>query len=245
MIYGILSDIHSNLEALTTCLDYLQKEKIQKYIYVGDIVGYGPNPNECIEEIKKLSPLIVIGNHDAACCGQKDIICFNNYAQQAIVWTIKNLSDSNRDYLSGLPKTLIEENFLVVHGSPRDPIDEYILTELEFKENLSFFVQPICFIGHSHIPFVFSFNVITSEVNLILPQNGDIIKISPDRRYIINVGSVGQPRDDNPKSCCVVYDTEKGEIRYIRLSYNITETQNKMRKVKLPEFLIQRLSVGR
>ena len=251
MLYGVFSDIHSNLEALNIVLDYFKNCNVQSYICCGDIVGYGPYPNECVEKIRTLENLIIVmGNHDAAVCGLKDITWFNDYARKAIIWTEKKLSKENKQYISGLLKMVKVPSsydlvldkkintFTVVHGSPRDPIDEYLLSTDEMYENLSFFDTNICFVGHSHVPFVFDDGLATIDYN-------GVIKLNKNKKYIVNVGSVGQPRDYNPLSCCVLFDTDKNELKFVRLEYDVKKVQEKMQEYNLPQYLIDRLSVGK
>lgn len=240
MRYGIFSDLHANLEATSVVFEELSKRKIENFICLGDIVGYGPNPNECITLIKELNKVyIVAGNHDAGVCGLKDITWFNEYAQKAILWTAKVMTQKNIDYLSNLAKVIVIDNFTIVHGSPRDPLDEYLLTLRQLFENLYYFTTNICFIGHSHIPFIYTKN----ENSLFLTYDKPISLSNADR-YIINVGSVGQPRDSDPRACYAIYDSDKLEIQFFRTEYAILQTQEKMFRANLPEFLIQRLSRG-
>lgn len=237
MKHGILSDVHGNLEALMTCLSYL-KSKVTSYICPGDIVGYGPNPNECIEVLRELKELIAVaGNHDRAAVGLKDTAWFNPDAHMAIVWTGKMLSQENKTYLQNLKNEFKGEKFTVVHGSPRDPIDEYLLYPLDMEKNLSYFDSPLCFIGHSHIPLYYfkkKMGILRDDETLDL-----------EGKAIVNLGSVGQPRDRNPLAAVGIYDDEKGEIKIKRLSYDIRRTQKEMLEAGLPSFLIERLAFGR
>jgi len=237
MKYGIISDIHGNLEALTTCLFYL-KDKVSSYICLGDIVGYGPYPNECVEIVKGLDNLILIaGNHDLAVVGMKEISWFNPDAQTAIIWTSKILTPQNREYLQSLKSEFKGEKFTIVHGSPRDPICEYLLDSHVMEENLSFFNTPICFIGHSHIPLYYH----KKKMRIL----GDEEVVNPEEKAIVSPGSVGQPRDRDPMLSFGIYDDETGEIKIKRLSYNIRRTQEAMMKAGLPSFLIERLVLGK
>jgi len=248
MRYAIFSDVHSNLEALTTVLDFFKKQNVDAYICCGDIIGYGPNPNECIETIRSIFRLnIVLGNHDAASCGLKDTTWFNEYAKMAIIWTRKNLTEPNRMYIITLPRilTIPEENITISHGSPREPIDEYLLDKEQFIQNLQYFNTKICFVGHSHVPVIFMYDIFTRISTFIKPVEGEKIKIQENYKYIINVGSVGQPRDSDPRACCVIYDTKNEEIEFFRLYYDFTKTQEKMYNCRLPSFLIERLAEGK
>lgn len=240
MLYGIFGDIHSNFEALTVILDFFNTKQIEKYLCVGDIVGYGPNPNECVNIMKKLSPLkIVVGNHDRAACGLKDITWFNEYAQKAIIWTRQILTQENQIYLSELPKIITFQDICLVHGSPRDPLDEYLLTREQYQENLTYLTTPFTFIGHSHIPFIFGTN------STYLMRETRSVIISKQEKYIINPGAAGQPRDGNNKASCALYDTVSDKLDFLRLDYDIHTTQKKMRVAKLPAYLIERLQWGK
>ncbi len=241
MKYGIFADVHANLEALNTVLEFFISEKVDRYLCAGDVVGYGPNPNECVTAIRNLSPLsLVVGNHDWAACGLKDITWFNEYAQHSVTWTRQLLTQENQIYLSELPKVLHHGDFTLVHGSPRDPLDEYLLTKEQFTENQSFLTTPYTFVGHSHIPLVFA------QGTVHLFRDSDTVLLDPAKgRSIINPGSVGQPRDSNSKASCALYDTQTHVLRVIRLEYDIATTQEKMRRARLPGFLVERLSWGK
>jgi len=243
MKYAIFADIHSNLEALNAMLEYYSQEKVNKYFCCGDIVGYGPNPNECIEKIRELNPIVVAGNHDLASVGLKDISWFNEYAQVAILWTKSKLTPENADYLKSLSQIYQDENLTLVHGSPREPIDEYLLNLKQARENLNFFSTQVCFIGHSHTPFFYQKNVPGKEFYGSFLQKNPVI-LTPGMKTIINVGSVGQPRDGDPRTACAIYDLEKKEIYLARFEYNILPVQQKMFAANLPSYLIQRLSYG-
>ncbi len=248
MRYAIFSDVHSNLEALITVFEFFKKQNIDTYICCGDIVGYGPDPNECINLVRVLFRLhIVLGNHDAASCGLKDITWFNEYAKMAIIWTRKVLHEFNRMYIMTLPRilTIPENSITIAHGSPREPIDEYLLDKDQFTQNLQYFNTRICFVGHSHIPLIFVHDPLTKSSTFIRPPEKTKIKIEENYRYIINVGSVGQPRDSDPRACCVIYDTKNQEIEFFRLNYDFTKTQEKMYNYRLPSYLIERLTWGK
>lgn len=243
MRYAIFADIHSNLEASEVVLEYYQKEKVDKYFCCGDLVGYGPNPNECIKKVRELNCIVVAGNHDWACVGLKDIAWFNEYAQAAILWTREQLTPDNIDYLKSLPPVYQDENLTLVHGSPRKPIDEYLINLSQARENVNLFPTETCFIGHSHTPFFYQRNQQGEEFYDSFRLKSSLF-LPPRTKTIINIGSVGQPRDGNPQSACAIYDLEKREISLARLSYNISQVQEKMFKVNLPFHLINRLSFG-
>jgi predicted phosphodiesterase len=240
MRYGILSDIHANLEALEAVLSFFRSEKVDGYLSCGDIVGYGPNPNECVEKIKALFPLwIVVGNHDWAACGLKDITWFNDYAQKSLIWTRQILTQNNQIYLSELPKIIHHSDFTLVHGSPRDPLSEYLLTPQQYKENMPYLQNSFTFVGHSHVPFVF-----TSGSTYVF-RDSETVSLAKKEKCVINAGAVGQPRDNNCRASCALFDSNTKELKLIRLDYDISITQEKMYKSRLPAFLIERLSWGK
>ena len=236
MRIAIISDIHGNLEALNTVLEYLEKNNIKQVYCLGDIVGYGPNPNECVDLIKKHCKKAVIGNHDHAALGLTSTEYFNDFAKIATYWTTLNLTPESREYLASLHLTYKTKDFMLVHSTPSNPaIWHYILSDNDAHYEFDFFKQKLCFIGHSHFPIVFydQGHFRNTQVN-----------IDSDFRYIINVGSVGQPRDGNPKTCFCVYNTETHELVYVRLDYDIEKVRNKIIKANLPYFLADRLTKG-
>jgi len=203
-------------------------------------VGYGPNPNECVETVRSLYPLwIAVGNYDWAACGLKDITWFNEYSQKSLIWTRRQLTEQNQIYLSELPKMMVHSCFTIVHGSLRDPLGEYIFTHQQYQENAPLLKTTYTFVGHSHIPFVFA----SSGVHIF--RSSEDLSLERDDKYIINPGSVGQPRDGDPRASCAVIDTTTKWINLYRVEYDVQKTQEKMRAARLPGFLIERLSWGR
>ncbi len=242
MRYAVISDIHSNLEALDATLIFLQSNPVDRIISCGDIVGYGPNPVQCINKLRSLNNFTsVIGNHDAAVLDKIDITGFNNEAKEAIRINKNMLSKNELDYLNSLKTTISENNTFFVHGSPRDPINEYLFLSEKFNQMMPLFKEKVCFVGHTHQPIVFEYS---SKGNCNFYQDVDIIELENDKRYIINVGSIGQPRDNNPQACIVFFDTKHLTVSFRRLPYDIEKTQEKMAELNFPEKLIQRLSFG-
>jgi len=239
MIYGILSDIHSNLEALTAVVDLFKFKGAEHYLCPGDLVGYGPDPNECIDIVRGLKPLsICVGNHDRAASGLKDLIWFNEYARKALIWTSTVITQSNKIYLSELPKTVKQDEFMMVHGSPRDPLDEYLLMRRQYEENVPHLSANITIVGHTHVPFIFGHN------SMYLLKDSSPLLLESGKKYIVNPGSTGQPRDGNNRAACGIFDSENRKFQLFRVEYDISLTQHKMRKARLPAYLIERLDWG-
>ena len=244
MRYAIFGDIHGNIEALETVLEHCKKEGVDRYLCLGDIVGYGANPNECADLVKKQCSIILLGNHDAAAVELLSTQHFNIHAKIAIEWTTQTLRKETKNFLSELPMKSTVDPITLVHATPYEPNMWYYITSLEEAAfNFQFFETQICMVGHTHIPIII---VLDNQKELYVHQDtgirlGDV----EGARLLINVGSVGQPRDRNPKSCYGIFDTASGEFSYRRVAYNIEKTQQKMKKIKMPEFLISRLEDGR
>jgi len=243
MKIGIISDIHSNSEAINSVLKNI--EKVDESICLGDIVGYGADPNYCIEKIKDLNCKCIGGNHDFAVVGKININYFNYAAKAAILWTSLHLKKENLNFLLNLKKKIeLKNNVLAVHGSPQNPLSEYILDKNTANLIFSKFNFKICFVGHSHLAGCFSFNENNNQIDYIDYSNGGCIEISKNKRYIINCGSVGQPRDGNPKASYGIYDLKNGIVNIYRVSYPIHLTQDKIINAGLPRGLADRLSYG-
>ncbi len=243
MRYAIISDIHANLAAFNAVLDDIKgRGGVDRVLCLGDIVGYGPDPNECIEALRRTDHICVAGNHDLAAIGNIATEEFNPDAAASCHWTAKQLSLTDIAYLENLPLVIEEGGFTLVHGSPRDPIWEYLLTTSLAKENFAHFMTQFCLVGHSHVPLVFT-----------RAENGDCsgrrfstgVKLVPGGdRMIINPGGVGQPRDSDPRASYAIYDDEKRLVSLYRVSYDIQATQKRMTEFGLPASLITRLSYG-
>jgi predicted phosphodiesterase len=240
MRYGIFSDVHSNLEAFKSAIKAMEGEKVDSYICVGDIVGYGADPSRCIELTKQLTNNIVCGNHDWASAGLFDISYFNPHAKEAIYWTKEVLDKAEKDYLKNLSVIYEEKNFIVVHGSLDEPEKfNYIPDLYSAFQNFNMMQKKICFIGHSHSPVIFlkSGDDVTYTR---LPK----IKLDKNTSYIVNVGSVGQPRDGDPRACYIIYDEDDNTVEIKRASYDIEKAQNKILNAGLPPVLAERLDRG-
>lgn len=244
MRYGIVSDIHSNLEALEVALDNLSDT--DDLICVGDLIGYGPNPNECCDLIRERSSVIVIGNHDAAAVGRVSLDWFNPYARAAAEWTAEQISDENREFLRSLPLIHRDDDFVVVHGSLDMPEDfEYIASPLLAMPCFAeMHPHRLCLIGHTHVAEYYAQRDGEIGSDRISMVAGGTFELNPAFRYIVNCGSVGQPRDYDPRIAVGLYDTEAGSITVLRLEYPVEVTQQKMRDADLPTNLWQRLEFG-
>ncbi len=242
MRYAILADIHSNLEAFTAVLaDVARRGEVDEIWCLGDVVGYGPDPHQCILLLQQCHHVCVAGNHDWAAIGKITTAKFNPDAAAAASWTAKQLTPEDKDYLIRLPTTINKSDFTLVHGSPREPIWEYVLYPPSALENFNYFQSPYCLIGHSHIPMVFRKENDTCTGKNLQPGIGLVLG---KNRLIINPGAVGQPRDGDPQASYAIYDSEAKMIRLYRVPYNIETTQNKMARAGLPMRLVTRLSHG-
>lgn len=245
MRYLIFSDLHGNIEAFNSLKGFLARQSIDHFICLGDLAGYGASPNEIIQQVRSLSPLSVIrGNHDKAVCDPESLSSFNPIAAAAIHWTRDNLTEENRRYLSELPSgpLKVENGITIFHGAPFDE-DYYIFGEFDAAEAFLHLDTPINFFGHTHFPYVYSETDHLVQGHY-LTGGKTKIKLKQGTNYLINPGSVGQPRDRNTRSSCAVYDSEKQIISLHRLQYDIQSAQKKIREAGLPEALAERLSMG-
>jgi diadenosine tetraphosphatase ApaH/serine/threonine PP2A family protein phosphatase len=240
MRIAVLSDIHSNLAALEAVLGDLPT--VHEAWVLGDTVGYGPQPNEVILTLQALGARSVLGNHDGAAIGTVDPNPFNPDARRAIDWTAGVIDDNSRSYLASLPEIRTEGMLTAVHGSPRDPIWEYIFSEEIAAENLDAFTTPLCLFGHTHVPMVYA--GADDDVEPLPSQPDAPIELG-GRRALVNPGSVGQPRDGNPAASYLILDTDAGRVDFRRVRYDIDRTQRLMRQAGLPLRLAERLSYGR
>jgi len=245
MRYLIFADIHGNLEAFLAVLKFIQKKKIDHFVFLGDMVGYGASPNEVIQKIQTLKPLSLIrGNHDKAVCGLDSIETFNPIAASAIFWTKEKISKKNYNFLFRQKQgpQLFHETITICHGAPFDE-DYYIFGEFDAAEAFDHIKTPLCFFGHTHFPFVYTEKDSVVEGTFIEGETSEV-KLEKHVRYLINPGSVGQPRDRNPRASCAIYDSETRLVKFYRLDYNIEEAQRKILAERLPPALAERLSLG-
>ena len=242
MRYGIFSDIHSNLEALDAVIEDYKKEEIDRYLCIGDVVGYAANPKECIGKVKRLAMVTVAGNHDWASVNLFSTEYFNPNALEAVSWTARNLDEQSRYFLEHLILVYKNEDLTMVHGTLDEPGDfSYMTDGYIASRTFELLETNICFVGHTHVFGVF----IKSKDGRIQYQEESSIDIKEDNKYIINVGSVGQPRDANPQAAYCIYDTEKKNVQIQRISYDIQATRQKIINEGLPRFLGERLLMGR
>jgi predicted phosphodiesterase len=237
----VISDIHANLAALKAVLK--DAGKVNAVWCLGDVVGYGPDPNECVELVREQNNLVcLLGNHDAASIGEMSVASFNFEARQAVEWTQSVLKEDNREYLLERPLISIIGDVTLAHGSPRQPVFEYVLDTRSASDNFDHFDNDFCFIGHSHIPLMFTQDQDDYLCKLNFPSVNKLIKLKP--RAIINPGSVGQPRDRDPRASYAIFDSDARTWLYRRVKYDIADTQRRMREHNLPPRHIDRLSGG-
>lgn len=241
MHFAVISDVHANLEALKSVLAEIDKRGIKEIYFIGDAVGYGPDPNECVEILKNRCKVLLAGNHDWAVLGLTDVSYFNDYARLAVEWTKDVLTEDNKNILRNFELIFNDKgkDSFFVHSTPFRPEEWNYLLSLKDAEIAFFsFENKFCFLGHSHCPFIIER---TRDEKLLIHKNTIIVE--KDSRYIINAGSVGQPRDGNPKACFVSFKDDKIDI--VRVPYNIKKVQEKMRINNLSVNLIERLEYGR
>jgi predicted phosphodiesterase len=243
--YLILSDLHANLEALTAVLKHA--EAWDAAVCCGDLVGYGADPNAVVDWVRANCPSVVRGNHDRASTGMDDLEWFNPVARAAALWTLEALTKDNADYIRALPRgPLAIDGFQVVHGSPFDE-DEYVIAANEAGTAFGYLESRLAFFGHTHVQGGFIWN--QSRVETILrpsaSSESELLAIDPDCAYLVNPGSVGQPRDGDPRAAYVLYDSDAHQVRYCRVRYDIPTAQKKIHDAGLPPILADRLSVGR
>lgn len=238
----VISDIHANYTALEAVLK--DAGEVDETWCLGDLVGYGPDPNAVVEEIREIKNLTcLLGNHDVAVVGRIPFEAFNGDARRTLEYHERVLSADNMNFLRSLPQNLkVREDASLVHGSPRDSVWEYILNSLSARLNFDHFTTPWCMVGHSHLQCMFRHNAENDRVTLEPIRPGEVVKLKP--RLIMNPGSVGQPRDRDPRSAYAIYDTEAKTWEPRRVKYNIEEVQKRIREAKLPEKHAIRIAEG-
>lgn len=242
MRIGIISDIHSNIEALDEVLMVMARLKIDRYVCLGDLVGYGANPSEVMDIVRPLVDFTIMGNHDAAVAGQMDYQYYYDEARDALAWTRESLSEENIEYLKSLPYFRIEEEICFVHGEPIAPERFNYVYTLEQATALSQhyeLLRNVTFVGHSHLRRVYE---MSDREAVELPV--DNFTMRADRKYVIAIGSVGQPRDYDPRAGFVVYDSGARHVEFYRIEYNVEGAADKIIKAGLPEYFATRLYSG-
>lgn len=245
MHYLIFSDIHGNLEALEAVLNDVRRKKIDYFIFLGDLVGYGASPNEVIKRILSLKKIFLVrGNHDKAVCGLDSIQTFNPIAAAAIEWTRKHLQQKYISFLHGLPKSplTVHQEISICHGAPFDE-DYYIFGEFDAVEAFGFTETSLSFFGHTHFPFVYVEKDQTVEGTFIQEAPFEL-RLEKGARYLINPGSVGQPRDRDPRAAYAILDSKAQRIKFYRVEYDVKQAQRKILEAGLPSALAERLALG-
>jgi predicted phosphodiesterase len=240
MKYAIIADIHANLEAFQVVLDDIQKQKCTHIACLGDVVGYNANPKECLDIVRQMNIPCIKGNHDEYCSTDEELEGFNPNAAEAVSWTRQQLNDEDKKWLRDLKYVRLVTNFTIVHATLDQPQRwAYVFDKLMAAASFTYQNTAVCFFGHTHVPLAF---VRDSQV-----RGGTYskFKVEPGRKYFVNVGAVGQPRDGIPKAGYVVYDMDEGSIELRRLDYDIAAVQAKIRKAGLPERLAERLAIGK
>jgi diadenosine tetraphosphatase ApaH/serine/threonine PP2A family protein phosphatase len=247
MRYIVLTDIHANLEALDACLADGASHGFDAALVLGDLVGYGPDPNAVVARIQELAPAAIIrGNHDKVACGLEQPEGFNAVARRAALWTYEMLTPANREWLAGLSKgpLIVDDVVEICHGSPFDE-DAYVFDELDAVRALKTSQRPLCLFGHTHYPVTFALT--DGRVETIGGPHAldGPVHIIEGSKYLLNPGAVGQPRDGDARAAYAIVDTNERRVDLFRLDYAIDQTQTKVVKAGLPEVLAQRLAVGR
>jgi diadenosine tetraphosphatase ApaH/serine/threonine PP2A family protein phosphatase len=247
MRYLVISDIHANLEALEAVLDMSTRAGCERVLCLGDLVGYGADPNAVVDRLRAMPGVVVIrGNHDKVAAGVESMEGFNHMARLAIAWTTAALTEDNRSYLATLAEgpVDIDDHVEICHGTPFDE-DVYVFDDLDALRSIRTSARPVCLFGHTHVPA--AFRLAGDELQLIGPPRGDRFRlaINDDGRYLVNCGSVGQPRDGDPRAAYGVLDTNEDTVTIHRVEYDLATAQAKIIAAGLPEILAQRLGMGR
>jgi diadenosine tetraphosphatase ApaH/serine/threonine PP2A family protein phosphatase len=244
MKYLILSDIHANLEALDAALE--AAGEYDHALVLGDLVGYGANPDDVIDRVRALpSATLIRGNHDKVATGLESVESFNHLARYAIQWTAARLAQENREWLAALPAgpTLIDSYVEICHGAPFDE-DVYIFDDLDARRAFNVMKRPLCLFGHTHVPVAFRFD---GDMQPIGPPRGERFRLplDDDAMYLVNCGAVGQPRDGDPRAAFAILETDNRTLTVVRVAYDVAAAQAKIIAAGLPEVLAQRLAIGR
>ncbi len=238
----VISDIHANILALEAVL--ADAGKVDEVWSLGDVVGYGPNPNECVERVRPLPHVTcTMGNHDFAAVGDVALDTFNSDAKEALLWQREQLTEANKDFLrTSVQELAVRKRISLAHGSPRDPIWEYVMNSLTARINLDFFETLWCFVGHTHFQAIFQYHSETNEVTIEVPTLSERLKLN--ERAILNPGSVGQPRDRDPRAAYAIYYPEERSWEPRRVEYDIETVQKRIQEAGLPSRHAERLAGG-
>jgi predicted phosphodiesterase len=240
MKYAIIADIHGNLEAFQTVLDDIKEQNCTHIACLGDVVGYGANPKECLDAVRAMNIPVVKGNHDEMCSVDDEMEGFNPAAAEAVLWTRKQLTEDDKKWLRDLRYMRLVASFTIVHATLDVPQRwGYVFDKLAAAASFTYQNTSVCFFGHTHVPVAFI------RDSVVRGGTYSKFKVEPGRKYFVNVGSIGQPRDGNPKAAYVVYDMNEGSIELRRLDYDIATAQAKIRAAGLPERLAERLAHGK
>ena len=240
MKYAIIADIHANIEALRVVLDDAKKQNCTHYVCLGDVVGYNANPKECLDIIRDTGMPSVKGNHDEYCSSETNLEGFNPHAAEAIQWTRQQLTEEDRQWLKELKYIRLVASFQVVHATLDGPQRwGYVFDRLAAAASFTYQNTAVCFFGHTHVPVAFI------RDSVVRGGTYSKFKIEPGRKYFVNVGSVGQPRDGNPKAAYAIYDMDEGSVELRRLDYDISAAQAKIMAAGLPPRLAERLALGK
>jgi len=240
MKFAIIADIHGNLDAFQVVLEDAKKQQVTHYACLGDVVGYNANPKECLDIVRAMNMPCVKGNHDEYCSSEEHLEGFNPAAAEAVNWTRTQLSEDDRQWLRDLKYTRMVTNFTIVHATLDGPQRwGYVFDKLAAAASFTYQNTSVCFFGHTHVPVAFM------KDSVVRGGTYSKFKTEPGKKYFVNVGAVGQPRDNNPKAAYVLYDTVDGTIEIRRLDYDIAAAQKKILAAGLPERLAERLAYGR
>ncbi len=240
MRYAVIADIHANMEALEVVLADSKEQKCTHYCCVGDVVGYNANPKECLDIVRTMGMPVVKGNHDEYCSSEEDLEGFNPHAAEAVNWTRKQLSKEDRQWLRDLKYVRLVASFSMVHATLDGPQRwGYVFDKLAAAASFTYQNTAVCFFGHTHVPVAFV------RDSVVRGGTYSKFRVAPGKKYFVNVGAVGQPRDGNPKAGYVVYDLIEGTIELRRLDYDIPKAQKKIMEAGLPQRLADRLALGK
>ncbi len=240
MKYAIIADIHANLEAFQVVLDDIKEQQCTHVACLGDVVGYGANPKECLDIVRAMNIPCVKGNHDEMCSVEEEMEGFNPHAAEAVLWTRQQLTEDDKKWLRDLRYIRMVANFTIVHATLDMPGRwQYVFDKLAAAASFTYQNTGVCFFGHTHVPVAFI------RDSVVRGGTYSKFKVEPGRKYFVNVGSIGQPRDNNPKAAYVVYDMDESTIELRRLDYDIATAQSKILAAGLPPRLAERLAFGK